>query len=187
MQSQTIPGINPDDIIDTLEDVPLPVHEFPWEVLIALAVLALAAYAFYRWRRSRRPAAPESIEDRARRRLRELAALAGLDARAFHAELAAVLVGYAEERLGLRGSRLTSREIVREFRRNGVMSDAWQESLASFLRDCDRAKFAPGLENEWDADGRIAQCRALIEELAGRAAAAPRLASPWEGWSNAAV
>ena len=177
-----------DDILDVLEPASLPVHEFPWlAVLIGAAILALAAIVIYAWRRRRRPQAVESLEQRARRRLQQLAAFKAGDARAFHADLAAVLVQYAEERLGLRGTRLTSVEILREFQRNGVMPAAWQESLASFLRDCDRAKFAPDLELDWDPSERIARCRALFEELAANAAAAPKLASPWEGWSNATV
>jgi hypothetical protein len=177
-----------DDIIDALEPAALPVHEFPWPAaLIAAAVALLLMLAILVYRRRTRHAPAASLEQCARRRLRELSASAGMDARAFHAELAAILVEYAEARLGLRGTRLTSAEIVREFRRNGVMSAAWQTSLAGFLQDCDRAKFAPNPENEWDSQARVARCRALIDELAAAAAAAPNLASPWEGWSNAAL
>jgi hypothetical protein len=173
------------DILDTLEPAYLPVQEFPWiAVLTVAAALALAAVAVYIWRRRYRKPPRESLEQDARRRLQELATT---DARVFHAELAAILTGYAEERLGLRGSRLTSAEIVREFRTNGVMSAAWQESLAAFLRQCDHAKFAPAREGEWDRSARLAECRALLDELAAAAAASPRLANPWERWTNAAV
>jgi hypothetical protein len=181
-------GAGADDIIDALEPAMLPVHEFPWVVaLIGAALVVLAALAVLIYRRRSRTRIEESPEERARRRLREVRASPGLDARAFHAELSAILVRYAEERLGLRGTRLTSAEILREFRRNSVMSAAWQGALGEFLRECDRAKFAPDLAAEWDPQERVAQCRALLEELAATAAAAPHLASPWEGWSNAAV
>ena len=176
-----------DDIVDALVPVALPVHEFPWvEVLIVAAVGAMALAAVLVYRRRTRRARVESLDERTRRRLREVAVAAGSDARAFHAELAGILARYAEERLGLRATRLTSAEIVREFRRNGVMSAAWLERLADFLRECDRAKFALEADAEWDPWERAARCRALFEELAAAAAAAPVLASPWEGWSHAA-
>jgi len=177
----------PDDIIDALEPAVLPVHEFPWvAALIAAALVALvAAILIYRCRR--REQGVESLEEQARRSLRELEAAGGLDARAFHAELSAILLRYCEKRLGLRGTRLTSAEILREFHRNGVMSAAWQAELGEFLRECDRAKFSPEPLAEWDPRERVARCRALFEGLAATAAAAPRLASPWEGWRDAAL
>jgi hypothetical protein len=174
----------PDDILDTLEAAALPVHDFPWvPVLVSAAVVLLAALAVYVWRRRHRPVAVESLEHAARRRLQELSAS---DPRALHTELAAILTDYAEHRLGLRGSRLTSAEILREFQHNGVMNGAWQESLAAFFRACDRAKFAPVVD-ECDAAARIAECKSLIDELAATAAASPKLANPFTGWSNAAV
>ena len=177
-----------DDIIDKLEPVSLPVHEFPWlEVSIAAAAALLIVLAVYIYRRRKRPTPVESLEERVRRRLGDLAALPVPDPRGFHAELSGLLMRYAEERLGLRGTRLTSAEVMCEFRRNGVMGAAWQDALAGFLRECDRAKFAPGMDAGWDPTERLARCRALFEELAATAAATPRLASPWEGWSNAAV
>jgi hypothetical protein len=175
----------PDDILDTLEPATLPVHDFPWvPVLVIAAVVLLAALATYAWRRRHRPVVRESLEQLARRRL---SVLAVTDPRAFHTELAAILTQYAEQRLGLRGTRLTSEEILAEFGRNGVMSAAWQESLATFLRECDHAKFAPAADDDWDPGVRVAECRALLDELAATAAASPHLANPWEGWSNAAV
>jgi hypothetical protein len=127
----------------------------------------------------------ESLEDCARRRLAELAAGGAPDARAFHGELADVLVRYVEARLALRSTRLTSGEIVREFERNGIMSDEWLCALRELFAECDCAKFGPGVE--WDAASAIARCRALVDALAVQVAASPRLANPWEGWKNAAV
>jgi hypothetical protein len=179
-----LPTSAPDDILDILEPATLPVHEFPWvAVLAAAAALVMTALAVYWWRRRRRPAIGESLENAARRRLREVG---GADPRTLHTELAEILTEYAEQRLGLRGSRLTSAEITREFRRNGVMSAAWQESLAGFLRECDRVKFAPLADSDFDVAARVRECRMLIEELAAAASAAPKLADPWKGWTNAA-
>jgi hypothetical protein len=177
-----LPTSAPDDILDTLEPASLPTHEFPWiPVLIVVSAAVLTALLVYAWRRRHRPLVSESLEHLARRRLNELSAA---DPRGFHTGLAAILTQYAEQRLGLRGTRLTSAEILREFRDNGVMSVAWQESLAVFLRECDRAKFAPSVDIEWDPRARIAQCRALLDELAATAAASPHLANPFEQWSK---
>jgi hypothetical protein len=177
----------PDDIHDELAVVPLPVHEFPWEESLAglvLLLLVLAAIVWYR--RRRRPVPIESPEDRARRRLAELAALTAPDPCAFHAELSGILVDYVEARLALRSTRLTSDEIVSEFRRNGVMSGPWQAMLCDFLARCDRAKFA-GKRGDPDLAGPLHQCRRIIDELSVQAAAQSRLANRWEGWNNAAL
>src|SRR5205823_8389687 len=98
-----------------------------------------------------------------------------MDVRSFHNELAAILIKYVEARLALRSTCLTSGEIVREFRRNGVMSGEWQAMLEEFFAECDRAKFAAGAR-EWDdanAVSAISQCRRIIDGLAAQAAAAP--------------
>ena len=60
-------------------------------------------------RRRLRPKPAESIEVCARRRLAELAAHATPDSRAFHAELADILLRYMEASLRLPSTRLTSR------------------------------------------------------------------------------
>jgi hypothetical protein len=166
----------PDDILDTLEPAALPVHDFPWvPVLIVASVAVLIALAVYIWRRRHRPVVVESLEQAARRRLKQLDTT---DPRALHTELAAILTQYAERRLGLRGTRLTSAEILRAFRDNGVMSAAWQDSLADFLRACDQAKFAPVVDPS-DLPARVAQCRTLLEDLSAAFASSPKLSDPW--------
>ena len=177
----------PDDIHDQLDAVPLPVHDFPWEVTAAGAVLLLALIAMVVWyRRRHRPGRLVTVEERARDRLAILGATPLPDARSFHNELAAIVVQYVEARLALRSTRLTSGEILREFRRNGVMSGEWQAMLAEFFAECDRAKFAAEAL-QWDAATAVSRCRGIIDGLAAQVAASPTLASPWEGWNNAAV
>ena len=172
-----------DDILDTLESATLPVHEFPLvHVLIASAVVVLALLVLYVWRRLR-PKPVESLEQAMRRQLQ---AITTTDPRALHEELARLLIGYAEQRLKLRASRLTSAEILREFARNGVMSARWQASLAGFLRECDRAKFAPQPE-EFDRTACVARCRAIFDELAAYAVSSPQLTTWWEWSPDASV
>jgi hypothetical protein len=170
----------PDDILDTLEPATLPVHEFPWEtVLIVAAIAVLVALAVYIWKRRHPPIIVESLEQIARRRLKQLDTT---DPRVLHTELASILTEYAEHRLGLRGTRLTSAEILRAFRDNGVMNATWRQSLADFLRACDQAKFAPTVE-PCDAAARAAQCRSLFDALAAAFASTSTLATPWH-WST---
>ena len=179
-----LPTSAPENIIDTLEPAALPVQDFPLvAVLVGAATVALVVLGVYAWRRRHRRPASESLEQMARRKLGELATRTAPERRAFHAELAGILAQYAEQRLGLRGTRLTSGEIVRAFRGNGVMSAAWLERLEGLLRACDHAKFAPDADEAWDPAPSVAQCRALLDELAARYAASPRLASPWEKWT----
>ena len=176
----TVPPQPVDDIRELQGVEPLPEHEFPWEgVAIGLGVALLLALLIHYLRRRRRSREPESIEAATRRRLAALAALESPDLRAFHVEIANIVTGYVETALGLRASRLTAREILRAFRRNGHMSEEWQGQLARLLAECERAKFARVRDQEWDPRAVVAECRRILEALAVAVAAAPRLASPW--------
>lgn len=177
-----------DDIRDTLATERLPVVEFPWEeVLIGLSVAVVIALVVIFVRRRLRPKPVESIEACARRRLVELAAHAAPDPRAFHAELADILLRYVEARLRLPSKRLTSGEILRAFERNGHMPGEWRERLSQLMAECDRAKFAPAFDADWDPAATVLRGKLILDALAVQVAAAPRLASPWEGWGDAAV
>jgi len=186
-----LPEITPahaDDIRDTLATEQLPVFEFPWEeVLIGVSVALLIAVIVIYLRRRFRPRPAESIESRARRRLAALAAHASPDPRAFHAELADVLLGYVEASVGLPSTRLTSSEVLRAFRANGRMTAEWRERLEELLAECDRAKFAPSFDSAWDPKATVLRARLILDGLAVQVATAPRLASPWEGWGDAAL
>jgi hypothetical protein len=176
------------EIRDTLETEPWSIVEFPWEeVLIGLSVAVVIALVVIFVRRRRRRQPVESIEACAQRRLAELAAHATPDARAFHAELADILLRYMEARLRLPSKRLTSGEILRAFERNGHMAAEWRERFAELLAECDRAKFAPAFDAEWDPAAAALRGKQILDALAVQVVAAPRLASPWEGWGDAAV
>jgi len=176
-----------EDIHDQLDPVPLPEAGVSTGMMAAGVLLLLTVIVLVVWRlrrrtlRRQRPA--ETAEHRARRRM---AAIGTADCRAFHAQLSSILVEYFEERIALRSTRLTSAEIVREFRGNGVMSAAWQNLLEELFQECDRAKFSAS-ECEWDAADALAKARRILDELAAQAAAAPVLANPWKGWTNARV
>ncbi|MCU1237606.1 MAG: hypothetical protein JWP63_5573 [Candidatus Solibacter sp.] len=177
-----------DDIRDALATEQWPVDGFPYaETLTGLAVAVLIVLVVFFVRRKLRPKPAETMELRARRRLAELAAHPAPDSRAFHAELADILLRYMEARVGLPSSRLTSREIVRAFQTNGHMSAEWRERLEELLAECDRAKFAPAFDADWDPSDTARRGRVILDALAIQVAAAPRLASPWEGWGDAAV
>lgn len=174
-----------DDIRELSGVEPLPAlgDEFPWEeVGIAVGAVLLLALAIYLLRRRRRPRGPESREAAARRRLAALAALDAPDPRTFHAEMAQVLREYIQASLGLDSSRLTSRELLDAFHRNGHMSEDWQYRLEVLLACCDQAKFCREWDQAWDPRELLAECREVFDMLAIAVAVAPRLASPWEGW-----
>ncbi len=175
-----------EDIHDQLDAVPLPEAGVSTGTIVAgvaILLLMIAVLVWHRRRRRFRRVAPESPEQRARRRM---GAIDTRDYRAFHGQLAGILVEYFEERVALRSTRLTSAEIIEEFRSNGVMSAQWQTRLEELFQECDRAKFsAAGCE--WDAAEALGRARRVVDELAAQAAAAPVLANPWKGWRNAAV
>ena len=177
-----------DDMRDTLAAEQLPVVEFPWVEVVSSLVVAIVIALIVALLAEASPAKPvESNEAVARRRLDALAASAAPDARAFHAELADILVRYVEASLGLPSTRLTSSEILRAFRRHGRMSAEWQCGLEELLAECDRAKFAPAFDAEWDPAASARRGREVLDALAVQVAAAPRLSSPWEGLRDAAV
>jgi hypothetical protein len=176
------------DIRDGLAAEEWPVDDFPWEeTLIGVSVAILIALAWFYLRRRFRPKRVETIEQRARRRLAELAAHAAPDPRAFHSELSDILLRYMEASVGLPSTRLTTVEIVSAFRSNGRMSREWRERLEQLLTECDRAKFAPAFDTDWDPAETSARGKLILDGLAVQVAAAPRLASPWEEWGDAAV
>ena len=98
-----------------------------------------------------------------------------------------ILLAYIEASLGLPSTRLTSDEILRAFRRNGRMSAEWRVRLEELLAECDRAKFALAFDSGWNPAATAERGQAILDALAVQVAIAPRLASPWEGWSDAAI
>lgn len=171
-----------DDIRDQLDAMPLPRGSTPNWVWVAVAVSTILLLLWL-WKRRRAVPQMETIDARARRRL---AAIHTEDYREFHAQLSVALVEYFEARIALRSTRLTSAEIVNEFRRNAVMNPAWQSELEALLAECDRAKFSPA-PKDFDAAETKNSARHILDELAAQAASAPVMASPWKDWDNAAV
>jgi hypothetical protein len=170
-----------EDIRDHLDAMTLP-SSGHWLGFIA-GVILLVTVAVAIWWMRRRILHMGTPEEHARRCLESIQTS---DCRLFHAQLASVLVEYFETRLGLRSSRLTSAEILREFRRNGVMSTEWQAALEQLFAECDRAKFS-GAKTVWDAAALLERAQLLLDELAAQVATMPVLATPWKGWTDAAI
>jgi hypothetical protein len=173
-----------EDIRDQLDAMALPSSGLSSGVIAACAVVFLLTIAVVAiWWVRRRKLHMGTPEEHARRCLTSIHTS---DCRLFHAQLASVMVEYFESKLGLRSSRLTSAEILSEFRRNGVMSAEWQASLAKLFAECDRAKFS-GATAVWDSAETLEHTQRLLDELAGQVATMPTLATPWKGLTDAAV
>jgi hypothetical protein len=173
-----------EDIRDHLDAMTLPASGVSSGLIAAGAVvLLLMIVAVAIWRVRRRKLHMGTPEEHARRCLESIHTS---DCRLFHAQLASVLVEYFESKLPLRSSRLTSAEILREFRRNGVMSAEWQAALEQLFAECDRAKFS-GAKTVWDAAALLERAQHLLDELGAQVASMPALATPWKGWTDAAI
>jgi hypothetical protein len=173
-----------DDIRDHLDAMTLPASgvsglTIAAGVLVLLVIIVAVAIWFLR-RRQPRMGTPEEHARRC------LASIHTSDYRLFHVQLASVLVEYFESRLPVRWSRLTSAEMVGEFRRNGLMSAEWQTTLAQLLAECDQAKFS-GANSDWDRAATLQRAQRLLQELAAQIASAPVLATPSKGWNDAAI
>jgi LPXTG-motif cell wall-anchored protein len=173
-----------EDIRDHLDAMTLPASGLSaGTIAIGAIVLLLVIVVVALWFLRRRKLHIGTPEEHARRCL---AAIYTSDCRLFHAQLASVLVEYFEMKLGLRSSRLTSGEILTEFRRNGVMSAEWQAALEQLFAECDQAKFSGGAP-VWDAANSIERAQRLLDDLAAQIATMPALSAPWKGWSDAAI
>jgi hypothetical protein len=170
-----------EDIRDHLDAMTLPSSGLPLGFIAVVILLVSVAVAM--WCLRRRKLHMGTPEEHARRCLESIHTS---DSRLFHAQLASVLVEYFETRLGLRSSRLTSAEILREFRGNGVMSAEWQAALEQLFAACDRAKFS-GAKTVLDAAALLERAQLLLDELAAQVATMPVLATPWKGWTDAAI
>lgn len=163
------------DIRDALEPIPLaPPSHIPWLFLAVCAVVAVAVLRGIVWvvhnRVRRRPAA--SPEQRAIHRLSQANAA---DARAYYFELTAILAEYLDAHYDLHFAQCTSAETIRRLRDLGVMTREGFDAVREFLRESDRVKFAPSIENI-DAASAGRRCRRIIDLFAARTASARRLA-----------
>ena len=131
-------------------DVVVPQPGTPWwyYALGAAALGLLAALVAYLWA-ARRKDAPLAPPDPAwvvaERRLNELASRQlpqGGKFEAYYVDLSAILRYYIEDRFGIRAPEQTTPEFLESASGSGRLTDAQQEALSSFLRHCDRVKFA---------------------------------------------
>lgn len=135
---------------DIIEDVTMITPSEPWTWLwpatIGLAVLLIAAFSFRRLYRAKKlpfqhPPVPPHVTARER-----LAAIRRLIDEGLHEqfviEVSALLRTYIEASFGLKAPTLSTEEFLFEAERNALLDDRWRESLADFLAQCDRVKFA---------------------------------------------
>jgi len=118
-----------------------------WAALCAGVVLVVCAVMYWLRRRERieRATSPPPAWQVAYERLRELdqrqLAQSG-NFEVYYVDLSAILRYYIEDRFQLRAPEQTTPEFLGEAASSGVLSEVHQRLVASFLRHCDRVKFA---------------------------------------------
>lgn len=141
-----------------------------WLLGAGMAVAAAAALlAVWRYRRRGAPAAAAVLPawEVALNRLRELnqrdlPGMGKLDL--FYVDLSSILRYYIEDRFLIQAPEQTTPEFIEAAATRGVFSDAQQQFLSEFLRQCDRIKFArfePGAE---EASRHFTQVRVFVKE-----------------------
>jgi hypothetical protein len=135
---------------DIIEDVTMITPSEPWTwlwpVTIILAVVLIGVFAGRRLYRAKKlpfqhpPIPPHTT---ARQRLASIRRLIdeGLHEQ-FVIEVSALLRAYIEARFGLKAPTLSTEEFLFEAERSALLDPRWRESLAGFLSECDRVKFA---------------------------------------------
>jgi hypothetical protein len=83
--------------------------------------------------------------------------------RGFHAELAGAVQGYVGDRFDIEAQGMTGDEVAAELTRRGV-DDATARELLALLRDCDTARFSPGMA-ECRPQEMLERARRLLESL----------------------
>lgn len=135
---------------EIIEDITLLLPPQPWAwvwpTVGALAIALALGWLLLRLYRARKlpfqhPAVPPEVHARQR-----LAAIRHLIAEGRHqefvVEVSSILREYIEARFGLKAPSLSTEEFLFEAERGAQLDPRWRESLAGFLQQCDRVKFA---------------------------------------------
>jgi hypothetical protein len=165
------------DIRDALEPIPLaPPAGIPWIPIVAgvlaaaLVVLGAIWIASLRVRR----AAATTPEQAA---LRRLSLLQPNLTKAFYFELTAILLEYLDAQFPVGLTFCTSAEILSRLRSIEMMSPECEKALRDLLAECDRARFAPGMEDA-DPAGAGRRCRRALDLFGAHIASVRRVAQP---------
>lgn len=156
-------------------DMPLPVWR-RWEFWAAalLAVISAAALIWWLLRRREhlaRPAPPLPPWEIAYQRLRELderrLPQAGRTT-VYYVELSSILRHYIEDRFTVHAPEQTTPEFLAEVSIKHIFSDDQQRMLATFLRHCDRVKFARYEPSVEEMDRSFADVLRFVDETKPR-------------------
>lgn len=144
---------------------------------LGIAVAAVALVGLVAWLVARRWRGREIVVPKAKAWEVAYQRLEELDKRqlpktgkygAYYVDLSAILRYYIEDRFSLRAPEETTPEFVGEAARSGKFSKEQQHTIASFLRHCDRVKFArykPTLE---EMDTSFSQVLVFVDETVPR-------------------
>ena len=153
-----------------------------WPTVVALAAALALGWILWRLYRARKlpfqhPAVPPEVTARQR-----LAAIRHLIAEGRHqefvVEVSSILRDYIEARFGLKAPRLSTEEFLFEAERGAQLDPRWRESLAGFLQQCDRVKFALAHLQPPRMEVLHTTAETFIEDTASRPATAEERKQP---------
>ena len=164
------------DIRDALDPIPLPEPSgIPWLMIAGGLLAALAIFAAIRIVRRRLARGPAGTPEQAA--LGRLAKLNATPTKAFYFELTAILVEYLDAQFPVGLVFCTSSEILSRLRSIETMTPESEGALRDLLAECDRAKFAPSIQDA-DPSGAARRCRRVIDLFAAHSANVRRIAVP---------
>lgn len=152
-------------------DLPLPLWR-RWEFWAVVALVAFAIAVLIWWlarhrERIARPAPPLPAWEVAYQRLRELderkLPQAGRT-NVYYVELSSILRHYIEDRFEVHAPEQTTPEFLAEAANKHVFTDEQQRMLATFLRHCDRVKFARYEPTIDEMDRSFAEVLRFVDE-----------------------
>ncbi len=136
-------------------------------VLAALAVLAVLAALVWFFGFRNRPSREESARSRARRALSGLRdRVATTEVYDFSIEVSEVLRRFIENTRGVRMTKQTSMEFLREIQTRSDFSDEERNILAQFLEKADLIKFARVHATEEDSRALLGSADGFVVETA---------------------
>jgi len=152
----------------------------------SIAALVLAAVLGYLWYRRREPEATEpplppwEIAYKRIDALKQRGFIERGEIEPFYVDLTAILRYYVEGAFDLHAPEQTTPEFLEVATQSGVLTDDQQETLARFLRHCDRVKFVRYQPTTEQMNDGIAFVHWFVEETKAKAASAGGETEPAE-------
>jgi len=151
------------------ESRPISSYTLYWVLLVLVGLAMAAAVAMFIWNRFRH-IQPEPVKEAWTIALERLERLAARELPQkeqygpYYVDLSSILRYYIEGRFFLHAPEQTSQEFLEEISGHGYFSAEQEAFLASFLRLCDRVKFARHEPGQLDMKESFEQVKKFVEE-----------------------